>query len=145
MGLLMGFLCSMAMHIEDRPQLVERQKPTDVINAHPMNISLKIMSDRDFQRDPNALNLMKTQKMAAIAAYTVMSASPCTIALPDDFKINFIAESGLAWFNDPETSDSLAHEILHCLHGSWHPPWDKINQAQSTSKRVPFAASSSSR
>ena len=112
------------------------------VRAYPMDIRLRIVSAEEFARDVRVKHLKVTQQMSGIAAFTVLNTDPCLIVMPEGFKINVIAREGKAWFNDDETGRVLAHEILHCLHGSWHPTWDKI---QSKSDRAPLVAAPSLR
>lgn len=65
-------------------------------------------------------------------AYTRVNARPCEVVFPDTWEIDAVPSSGDAWFSqiygrqnasivvDMTINSVVAHEILHCLRGSWH-------------------------
>ncbi len=83
------------------------------------------------------LNFVSREKLAEIsgseipegqsaAGLTLYGRNPCEIFLPDDWGVSYRPGRGQATFNSREDSDTLAHEILHCLVGAWHPKWPVI-------------------
>lgn len=69
----------------------------------------------------------------AISGYTDIDRHPCRININAD-QWMFIATpswgSAEARWIGTEGRDNfgrvMAHEIYHCLHGQWHPPWSEI-------------------
>lgn len=55
------------------------------------------------------------------AAIAYPHASPCTIVIPSGWMIEAVPEMSFAQWQDDDNGNTLAHEILHCLRGSWHP------------------------
>lgn len=95
------------------------------VKAYPLDIKLRIVNAKEFDNSYNVAALKINQKMEGVGAYTIISNNPCEIVIPDNFEIDVIASRGYAWFSS-DTGDILAHEILHCLYGAWHQPWNKI-------------------
>lgn len=54
------------------------------------------------------------------------SAHGCTILIPSGGVIEAWADHGFAAFAKADDGPRLAHEILHCISGLWHPDWPKI-------------------
>lgn len=50
---------------------------------------------------------------------------PCTIHMPP-VRIEYAASIGLAQFKSYYDKEMVAHELLHCQLGAWHPGWDEI-------------------
>lgn len=59
-------------------------------------------------------------KHPGTAGIAFFKLSPCTIEIPDSWPIDFIPYENDAWFHDRQNSDTLAHEILHCIIPDWH-------------------------
>lgn len=110
------------------PLTIRRSLPTiwGTVPAFPTDIHLRIVAAKDFRRSKEVKMLTTTQDMSGVGAYTMINSNPCTIVIPDDFKIFVVAQKGDAWFDDTSTGDVIAHEILHCLYGGWHQPWNVI-------------------
>lgn len=54
-------------------------------------------------------------------AFTYQLRTPCQIIMPSGIEIaGMTAHWPYASFVNPLEGDVLAHEILHCLHGTWH-------------------------
>jgi hypothetical protein len=66
--------------------------------------------------------------------FTYVDQSPCRVVVPDDWSIEYFPPLGIAyWFENvfhdkrgdvtsiTSASETLAHEILHCQIGHWHP------------------------
>lgn len=59
--------------------------------------------------------------------FTLNDNKHCDIYLPAaDYTITATPAYGSAQWRDNTSGEILAHEMLHCLHGSWHPAWDEI-------------------
>lgn len=50
----------------------------------------------------------------------------CTIEMPSGDVIEAWADHGFAAFANANSGPNIAHEILHCVSGTWHPGWDMI-------------------
>lgn len=113
------------------PMTIALTNTAQSIKAYPIDIKLRIVDAKEFNKSLTVSMLKATQQMNAVGAYTLINNNPCEIILPDDFKIDVLASKGAAWFSS-ETGDTLAHEILHCLYGVWHQPWNKIESRSRT-------------
>lgn len=83
----------------------------------PTDIILRILPREEFER--------KHGKQ--IAGITDWDQRPgCVIEIPSDWVVRFVPSMGYAHFMDEDNSSTLAHEILHCVHGPWHPAWSVI-------------------
>lgn len=88
----------------------------------PMDIRLRIVSKAEFQdKDP-----LRSYTKGEAAAFTRIDQVPCTIYIPEGWRILARSRSGIAIWGDEEDADTLAHEILHCMRGAWHPSWPQI-------------------
>lgn len=134
-GLGVGVIWGMIL-LDDRPTPPappeHRVMPLSMgeVPAFPMEIRISIVSSKDFNRSMEVRSLMATQKMDAVGGYTLTDSNPCRIVIPDNFKIFVVAQEGSAWFDD-SMGQIVAHEILHCLYGSWHKPWNVIQSKSS--------------
>jgi hypothetical protein len=93
------------------------------IKAYPVNIELRIMDAKTFDKDAKMQFSEVLKNGGRILGFTRPDHDPCVIVMPDDFKIRFMPDVGYAMFRDPMDADTLAHEILHCLYSDWHKPW----------------------
>lgn len=81
----------------------------------PMDMRLSIVPRAEFDRlvGPGTI------------AFTYVRQRPCRIVVPDDWMIDYRPSAGTAIWDDSGLSnfaaDILAHEILHCQIGKWHP------------------------
>lgn len=79
----------------------------------PAEIKLRIVDKSEIERlRPNAYAFSYTYAAADHA---------CEIFIPDKMPIRFWPAQSRAEWVDKFDGDTLAHEILHCLRGSWHP------------------------
>lgn len=97
-------------------ELTEEQKATPILTQQlwPATITLRVVSEQQFaaeRGDPR------------IIAFTRATLAPCVITIPDTWKIIFMSRDRVADFVDPTNGKTLAHEILHCYRGNWHPAW----------------------
>ena len=82
----------------------------------PRTIKLRIADEAEFKD-----NLGSALRSHNVAAYAQFGNDECKITIPSGWKIKFNPRSGGArWVND-DNGNILAHEILHCLRGRWHP------------------------
>jgi hypothetical protein len=86
----------------DAPYLVQ---PTE-----PIAVRLIVMEAGKFRKENPG---------AAAIAYPY--ATPCTIVIPSGWMIWAIPDDGYAKWAHSDDGDTLAHEMLHCLRGKWHP------------------------
>lgn len=101
------------------PQLA-RNNPTEFkseelvgetyVLTKPLEMKLKILPLAEY---------MKNHSRAA--AYSHPFTAPCEIIMPEGWwiKVNF-SDYQATWLIK-DNGDTLAHEILHCLKGRWHP------------------------
>jgi hypothetical protein len=69
----------------------------------------------------------KLQKDYVMVGFARVWRDPCEIILPaGDHAIWAHPKSGQARFDGEQLAKTLAHEILHCLKGTWHPDWTEI-------------------
>lgn len=55
------------------------------------------------------------------------SGRPCRVFLPSqDADVVYAPGTGAAHWEDPHFGRTVAHELLHCARGAWHPPWSEI-------------------
>lgn len=81
----------------------------------PMDITLRIVPREEFEK-----------RYINTAGITQWATRPCVIEIPSDWVVRFAPRMGYAHFMDEDNSNTLAHEILHCVHGPWHPAWSDI-------------------
>lgn len=81
----------------------------------PMTITLRIVSQRMFEAK------RPTEKTLAFTI-TNIPGSRCEITIPVTMGeiVVYPAERVARWVGR-EAGDVLAHEILHCMRGGWHP------------------------
>jgi len=99
---------------------------TQEAKAYPIDIQLRIIDASAFRKEADRRFISIIEGGGGhILAYSTPYHDPCVITMPDDFSIRFLPDKGYAIFKDPLDSDTLAHEILHCLYGDWHKSWIK--------------------
>lgn len=54
-------------------------------------------------------------------AYAYPTTRPCRIVIPTGMQIDAAPSQAEAQWTNRSDGDVLAHEILHCLRGKWHP------------------------
>ncbi len=92
----------------------ERVQPFIRQATEPQTIVLRIIDPQQFKSeigDPRT------------AAFSKSYREPCEITIPAGWIIVAIPSRGIAFWADDRNAVILAHEILHCIRGSWHPPW----------------------
>ena len=60
-----------------------------------------------------------------------IGSDPCEVYLrASDFQVVAVPSEGVAQFRPGSATENgnLAHELLHCLRGYWHPGWDEIGR-----------------
>lgn len=88
----------------------ELRQPTVSIVTTPTKIELVIDSPENIKAAvPNAY------------AYSSPLSRPCKIVIPTGMLIIAQPARKKARWGDLDDDHTLAHEILHCLRGSWHP------------------------
>jgi hypothetical protein len=108
-------LCFQTAIYENRPQELTAEERTARFlrqETFPAIMTIKIVDAETFKRNnPNALAVSFTTR------------SPCEIDIPAGWEIVFspqLTGSNAAMWEDHRSGDIIAHEILHCLRGSWH-------------------------
>lgn len=92
----------------------------------PATMTLRVVEARGFATEA------AEGGVPGATAFTRYRREPCEISVPEGWLIEADPQRGRARFAVRENSDSLAHEILHCLRGAWHPPWPEIITSQAT-------------
>jgi hypothetical protein len=104
--------------------------PTGVtsVPAYPRDMMLRFVDRKEFYDSKLTIATARVNGTTAknLAAYTMINDNPCTIVIPLPVSFYVFPQLGKAGFADNEEADTIAHEILHCLYGSWHPRWDTI-------------------
>lgn len=78
----------------------------------PISMKLNIVDTQTWEKtrgDPN------------VAAYSQPYQNTCVITIPEGWMIEVKPQDKEARWLNPEHGHYLAHEILHCLRGGWHP------------------------
>lgn len=81
----------------------------------PTEIELVIASPERFASDYDGHS-----SVSSLVAYAYPNRTPCRIVVHAGQSIVASPEHSWAAWADPRDGDTLAHEILHCLRGSWH-------------------------
>lgn len=87
--------------------------PYTPVGTFPMDIDFRIVSVAEFE---------KIRPSANTVAFSYMGRSgrKCEIVIPSrDDVFAFTPDQRVYWLNS-SYSDSVAHELLHCLIGRWH-------------------------
>lgn len=111
-----------------KPRVEFPRVKSSVMPAYPKEVLIKFVDRELFNRSSTTRLTALVNGLApgTVSAYTIIHDQPCTIVMPSDFDLWLFPESGHAFFDTKETSDTLAHELAHCFYGGWHPKWDKI-------------------
>lgn len=116
-GFLIGFICALPTLHFNEPVPLSNAEKSGWHNQRltPMEIRLVIRSAENFKADARAI------AKGNIEAYALPYDSPCSIFIPDDWVIQFNAAHARSGnFTRADNSNTLAHEILHCIRGQWH-------------------------
>lgn len=97
----------------------ERKEAVLIQQTVPMEIRLRVLSAADWER-------LGTGMKYPLLGYSDIDRHPCEIYIPAGWEFAFVPAAGVAIWADPHNSDVLAHEILHCIRGKWHPDWETI-------------------
>lgn len=121
------FLTGDGATMRSLPSLPEEQKSSNiaVIETTPLEIKLKILAKEKFE----------TERLTPdTVAQTAINTNPCTIIIPEGWQIYLTLQTGNADWLHSANGQTLAHEIAHCLVGSWHPEYDVLmkNRAKQT-------------
>ena len=92
----------------------------------PMKVLLSFEPRKEFEAHGPGL-AKSLQKSYKIDGYTDIYAQPyCVVHLPAAMLIEYTPALGDAKWFEKDDGDTIAHELLHCIQGSWHPDWEKI-------------------
>lgn len=94
------------------------------VKMTPGEILLRIVPKREFEAAPE--NALVKGVASGLAGWTSWQRNPCLITIPEGWEIDSLPDRGYADWRSYDNSNTLAHEILHCLRGAWHPPWQDI-------------------
>jgi hypothetical protein len=97
------------------PSAEELKADKLTVRVPPMAMRLVFANVEDFHKVADQRTL----------AFTESNIDPCEIVLPAGVEIEATLSTGRAWWTNDQYSDTIPHEILHCLKGSWHPPDDE--------------------
>jgi hypothetical protein len=89
------------------------------VRVTPGDMTLRVVPRKKFDEDAGPTSL-------SLAAFTRINDNPCTIVIPEGWQIDAVPSRGEAHFADAYNDSVVAHEILHCLRGTWHPDWSVI-------------------
>lgn len=83
----------------------------------PMDMRLSVVPRAEFDRLASARNVL---------AFTYVSQQPCRIVVPAEWAIVYKPSARTAFWDRADqasdlAADVIAHEILHCQIGTWHP------------------------
>lgn len=102
-------------------QSTQNSRARQLARTRPMEIKLIIHSHEEFAR------LRDEGKMyATTEAWSNPIATPCQIHLEEGQWLTYVPATGDAAFVRDRDDVILAHELLHCIVGFWHPKWDEI-------------------
>jgi hypothetical protein len=96
-----------------------------------MSIILHVQSREQFYHENGS-------GVAGYTRFAWLGHPECEITIPSDWVIEAWASRGYARFVDDANSSTLAHELLHCISGSWHPSWDAIEAANKNVSNYPI-------
>ena len=99
-------------------ELTPAERAADMLNTSvpPMSIRLTFEPQAQFY----------SGRPPGDEAYTQIGQIPCEIVAPAGWGIHATPRFGYANWDDPDDGMILAHEILNCIRGYWHPAWGKI-------------------
>lgn len=118
LGIQIGLIGSTFIGPRDHP-FEQIPMPRQMVDAgstlqtktEPGDITLRILSKKDFAAaiaDPEAI------------AFQNFDGRHCVITVPEGWQIDFVPHDAMAWWDNRDNGDSLAHEILHCMVSGWH-------------------------
>lgn len=92
-------------------ELSDNEKDTTLlyIPTIPIDIELRIVPRKEYDElHPRTAGISYTKR------------KPCRIEIPDGWNIMVSPDRKRADWINRDDGDTLAHEILHCIHGGWH-------------------------
>ena len=98
---------------------IERASPIIRQVTVPMTVRLRILPRWEWeQKHPEKDGIVTL----AVARYYDDGHTLCTIEMPDgDMIVAWPAAATAMWGGNREAGDRIAHELLHCIRGDWHP------------------------
>jgi len=96
----------------------ERTAPYIQQPTVPMNVDLRILSPGQFDTEKISPNTTAWTNTFSDGSHR------CQITLRAGAMIDANPSTRLAFWHDRSDGDEIAHELLHCIRGSWHPLWD---------------------
>lgn len=108
---------------------------TDItIKMPPVAAKVLIMSQSDWTDwlDKNKLG-------HSVSGAQTWEGGECAVRVPV-YSVMATPRLGRAAFAFNDNADTIAHELLHCAAGTWHPSWDQIEATivSETSKAAPL-------
>lgn len=94
------------------PDLVKEQRRS----RHTMSVPIP---ETSFKVRFISKERIQSERPGAIA-FAVHGAERCVITFPAGVKIRYVPATQHVMFEDYKFNDTVAHEILHCVIGSWH-------------------------
>lgn len=88
------------------------------VTIPPMTIALRFVDPKAFYADQAPGFTGQSQYGKGVRG--------CTILIPSGGIIEAWPQQGFAAFVHANDAPNLAHEILHCISGLWHPGWPTI-------------------
>lgn len=94
----------------------------------PIELSLEQREDKNFRLEQRTIPMTVRLEIEdeqgfdpGVIAYTMPYKRPCEIHLRAGMVIDSKPRHWWADFRDPQSGEIIAHELLHCLRGTWHP------------------------
>lgn len=122
-------VCSMSGYRD--PSRVPRIEKSDYVPGHPSiarvaltpkTITIRILSRDQFDKEAGDPSYGPGHTLA----FTRWMREPCEITIPEGWKIFALPAEGQATFDSERNANTIAHEMLHCERGPWHPNWNTI-------------------
>jgi hypothetical protein len=85
--------------------------------------------------DPEEFSKKYGDDIAGVSYFGTGTGNICIIEIPSDFTIVASPIRGFANFVKKEIPIDIAHEMLHCIRGNWHPKWKDNKMADPTNQR----------
>lgn len=113
-------LCARQQSMPPELSEAERAAWQLIVPMPQVSMTISFVSDREFGEKPDT------------AGYTMLGSRPCEFRFrASEWSIVSEPETGYAIFRHPPVDgDPIAHEVLHCLRGNWHPDWREIHAAR---------------
>lgn len=93
-------------------ELTEAERAQPIHQAvPPIDIELRVLPIAEFMRE---------RPTSGTVAFAYTRRRPCRIVIPEGWRIWALSERKIAFWDDRDSGNVLAHEILHCIRGSWH-------------------------